>query len=38
MELLGATLRERGAPVRLLGVSASGLEPLDAPEQLAMPW
>jgi DNA polymerase-4 len=37
-ELLGATLRERLAPVRLLGVSASGLEPLDAPEQLAMPW
>ena len=37
-ELLRGALEERAAPVRLLGVSASGLEPVTAPEQIAMPW
>lgn len=37
-ELLGAALEERNASVRLLGVSASTLEPAAAPEQIPMPW
>lgn len=37
-ELLALALKERGAPVRLVGVSASALEPAAAPEQILLPW
>lgn len=37
-ELLAQALRERGAPVRLVGISASALEPVAAPEQILLPW
>jgi len=37
-ELLAGALKERGAAVRLLGISASALEPTDTPEQIVLPW